>query len=290
MTRPRLAERYWASLTDSRAEALDHLIEHGRRRDLPFWRRYVASLLDVEVVEERGLRERDLGAETVVPGAPTSTVHYTLDATVEVGETVPAGRDRRLLPAIALAAALCMGIGLSAALSLFGTGHQAASSPATPTVLPSPTAVESVILPSSAAPSGVYEEGDGYAWAPPEDWQRSENSGAEVHYTSPDGKQELVAKSALARGDLLETWRTSEQDAQDGTGYRKIRLDATEFRDHPAVVWEYTFTLDGVPWHARLLGFSADGRSYQINTWYQPGIESQALEIYDEVKASFTVL
>lgn len=55
-------------------------------------------------------------------------------------------------------------------------------------------------------------------------------------------------------------------------------------------MWEYTFTLKGVHWHALLLGFDADGKSYQINTWYQPDIESEALKVYQRVKNSFTVL
>ncbi|MEU0971441.1 hypothetical protein ABZ357_40845 [Streptomyces sp. NPDC005917] len=56
------------------------------------------------------------------------------------------------------------------------------------------------------------------------------------------------------------------------------------------MVWEYTFTLKGVRRHARLLGFDADGKSYQINTWYQPAIETQAVRTYEQVKESFTLL
>jgi eukaryotic-like serine/threonine-protein kinase len=115
-------------------------------------------------------------------------------------------------------------------------------------------------------------------------------TGSEVHYTSPDGAQELAAKSALARGDLMESWQKSEQNAHKGQDYRKIRLERTTFRGHPAVVWEYTFTLQGVPWHAQLLGFTVGGTSYQVNTWYQPGIESKALKTYGKVRDSFTVL
>ncbi len=111
-----------------------------------------------------------------------------------------------------------------------------------------------------------------------------------MHYTSPDGSQELVGKSALARGDLMETWEASERNAQQGRDYQKIRLERTTFRGFPAVSWEYTFTLKGVAWHARLLGFDEDGKSYQINTWYQPGVETQALETYDKVRDSFVVL
>ncbi|MGX5209834.1 protein kinase domain-containing protein [Streptomyces violaceus] len=160
----------------------------------------------------------------------------------------------------------------------------------TPTPTPAPTStVEGTARPRSLPP-GTHREAGGFAWATPDGWRRDVKTGAEVHYTSPDGAQELVGKSALARGDLLETWQTSERNAHQGQDYRKIRLEETTFRGHPAVVWEYTFTLEGVRWHARLLGFNVGGKSYQINTWYQSGIEEEALSTYEKVKDSFTVL
>ncbi|WSP71099.1 protein kinase [Streptomyces sp. NBC_01236] len=153
---------------------------------------------------------------------------------------------------------------------------------------PSPT-VEGTSRPPSLPP-GARREAGGYAWVTPNGWRRDLKTGSEVHYTSPDGRQELVAKSSLAKGDLMQTWQTSEKDARRGQDYQKIRLDNTTFQGRPAVVWEYTFTLKGVHWHALLLGFDADGKSYQINTWYQPDIESGALKVYQRVKNSFTVL
>ncbi|MFF5188131.1 serine/threonine-protein kinase [Streptomyces sp. NPDC000345] len=153
---------------------------------------------------------------------------------------------------------------------------------------PSPT-VEGTSRPPSLPP-GAHQEAGGFAWATPTGWRRDVKTGAEVHYTAPDGTQELVAKSSLARGDLMDTWRTSEQNAHQGRDYRKIRLERTTFRGRPAVVWEYAFSLQGIRWHARLLGFDQAGKSYQINTWYQPEVEADALRTYDEVKESFTVL
>ncbi|MFD8227432.1 protein kinase [Streptomyces massasporeus] len=153
---------------------------------------------------------------------------------------------------------------------------------------PSPT-VEGTARPQTLPP-GTHREAGGFAWATPDGWRRDVKTGAEVHYTSPDGTQELVGKSSLARGDLLETWQTSERNAHQGQDYRKIRLEETTFRGHPAVVWEYTFSLKGVHWHARLLGFNVTGKSYQVNTWYQAEIEQEALATYEKVKDSFTVL
>ncbi|MGW6928098.1 serine/threonine-protein kinase [Streptomyces sp. NPDC054950] len=169
-----------------------------------------------------------------------------------------------------------------------GTGSGSGSgsgSGATPSVSPT---VEGTFRPPSLPP-GTHQEAGGFAWATPKGWRRDVKTGAEVHYTSPDGSQELVAKSSLARGDLMDTWRTSERNAHQGRDYSKIRLEETTFRGRPAVVWEYTFTLQGTPWHARLLGFNESGKSYQINTWYQPAAEAAALKTYEKVKDSFTV-
>ncbi|MET7679933.1 protein kinase [Streptomyces sp. NPDC005423] len=159
---------------------------------------------------------------------------------------------------------------------------------ATPTGGPSST-VEGTARPPSL-PAGTHREAGGFAWATPVGWRRDLKTGSEVHYTSPDGGQELVGKSSLAHGDLMETWETSERNARQGEDYRKIRLERTTFQGRPAVVWEYTFTLKGVAWHARLLGFDAAGKSYQVSTWYQEAVASRALKVYDRVEASFLVL
>lgn len=153
------------------------------------------------------------------------------------------------------------------------------------------TATSPVVIGAAPTlPTGAHEEAGGFAWVTPKGWRRDAKTGTEVHYTSPDGKQEVAGKSSLARGDLMETWKTSEKNAHQGPGYRKIRLEEVTFRGWPAVVWEYTFKLKGVRWHALLLGFEVDARMYQINTWYQPSIEDQAVKTYSTVKDSFTVL
>ncbi|GAA1014047.1 hypothetical protein ACFQWA_08735 [Streptomyces thermogriseus] len=164
--------------------------------------------------------------------------------------------------------------------------HPPASSPASTT--PPPT-VEGTSGPPGLPP-GAHGEAGGFARAPPKGRRRDAQTGAEAHRTSPDGTQELVAKSSLAQGDLMESRRISERNARRGRDHRKIRLERTAFRGRPAVVREYTFTFRGHPWHARLLGFGADGRSYQISTWYRSDTEHRALPTYERVKDSFTVL
>ncbi|WP_435842440.1 protein kinase domain-containing protein [Streptomyces collinus] len=209
-----------------------------------------------------------------------------------------AGRRRTVLTAAAATLATAgTVVGILLATSAGSPGDddtpRAGSSASAPaagggTTAPSPT-VEGTARPQTLPP-GTHREAGGFAWATPDGWRRDVKTGAEVHYTSPDGTQELVGKSSLARGDLLETWQTSERNAHQGQDYRKIRLEETTFRGHPAVVWEYTFTLKGVHWHARLLGFNVTGKSYQVNTWYDAGTEQEALATYEKVRDSFTVL
>ncbi|MGW3132806.1 protein kinase domain-containing protein [Streptomyces sp. NPDC001123] len=171
-----------------------------------------------------------------------------------------------------------------------GDKDTATGTSSTPSVTTDPSATVAGTARPRSLPPGTHEEAGGFAWAPPTGWRRDVKTGAEVHYTSPDGRQELVARSSLARGNLMDSWRASEQSAHQGQDYTKIRLAETTFRGHPAVVWEYTFTLRGTAWHARLLGFDAGGKSYQINTWYQPAVEAQAVRTYEKVKGSFTLL
>ncbi|WP_416973254.1 serine/threonine-protein kinase [Streptomyces sp. 4F14] len=197
-------------------------------------------------------------------------------------------RHRRTTALAAAGVAAVVAIVVTAILLTSGGGTPDKATGATPTPTPTPT-VEGTARPRTPPP-GTREEAGGYAWKTPAGWRRDVKTGAEVHYTSPDGTQELLAKSALARGTLIDSWRKSELDAHRGQDYRKLRLEETEFRGNPAVVWEYTFTLKGTPWHARLLGFDQDGKSFQVNTWYRPGVEESALKVYEEVKASFTVL
>lgn len=256
MSNPR--QGYWASLTDSRGdnlESLDHFIEHGRRKDRSLWRRYLASLFDVE-----------LTGKNAVGNSKYSPITQVRSIIAPV---------RRSWLAVAASVLLVFGAGFGT--SFFLNDQRAAASPV-------------VIGAAPTLPAGAHKEEGGFAWVTPKGWRRDLKTGTEVHYTSPDGDQEVAGKSSLARGDLMQTWQASEQEASLGENYQRIRFLEATFRGWPSVVWEYTFTLNGVRWHALLLGFNAYGKSYQINTWYHPDFEVQALKTYSVVKDSFTVL
>ncbi|MFG2373632.1 serine/threonine-protein kinase [Streptomyces sp. NPDC048504] len=246
------------------------------------------------------LRRPDLGPHPArVPRSAAPSAGGELPGPAQPFAPEGTHRTRRRTGLIAAAAVVVAGAVVGTILANSGGSAGTSSASAGSSTSPSPTATSPSTSPSPTVegtsrpptlPPGTHREAGGFAWATPNGWRRDLKTGAEVHYTSPDGSQELVGKSSLARGDLMETWEASERNAHQGESYRKIRLDRTTFRGYPAVSWEYTFTLKGVPWHARLLGFDEDGKSYQINTWYQPGVETQALKTYDRVKNSFVVL
>ncbi|MER5828154.1 protein kinase [Streptomyces mirabilis] len=175
--------------------------------------------------------------------------------------------------------------------SASSTSPNSAQTSSTSTTDPSspPPTVDGTSRPPSL-PAGARKEAGLYAWVPPQGWQRVAQSGSEVHYTSPDRAQEIVANATPARGDLLAQWQQAEVGTSKGLNYHRIRLERTTFRGASAVVWEYTVTARGRLWHVRLLGFRSGGTSYEISTWYHPDIEATALPVYDAVKKSFTPL
>ncbi|WP_413757253.1 protein kinase domain-containing protein [Streptomyces sp. MMBL 11-3] len=197
----------------------------------------------------------------------------------------PASRGRKtLLAAVGVVVAGAL-TGLLVPLLGASSGDGDKGSPSSSS---SPTVAGTARPPS--LPAGSRTEAGLYAWVPPDGWNRVVQSGAEVHYTSPDRKQEVLANASPARGDLMGQWRKTERSARKGLDYRLIRLEETTFRNRPAVVWEYTVTIKGLPWHARLLGFDERGTSYEVTTWYRPEVEDRAVRVYKNIRETFTPL
>lgn len=260
----------------------------------------------VSVLPAQGELPRPAPQSAPGPGAGYGDVDVVGNGGRGGDGTAPGGRGGRRRVVLAAAGVVVAGAvaGIVIALSGGGSpeGGSAASPGASAAATGSPTGSSTGGGPTNASPTvegtsrppslppGAHREAGGYAWVTPKDWRREPQTGSEVHYTSPDGAQELAAKSSLAKGNLMDTWQTSEQNARQGRDYRKIRLEETTFQGRPAIVWEYTFTIKGVSWHARLLGFDVEGKSYQINTWYHRDVEDQAVATYNRVKKSFTVL
>ncbi|MFM9693675.1 serine/threonine-protein kinase [Streptomyces europaeiscabiei] len=232
-------------------------------------------------------------AEPTEPPGPTSTEPPEPPA-APTGPAAPPRNKHRIALVAATAVAVTAAVAAVVVPAMNGSSDgrdDKASSSASPST-PSPTHTPTVAGTSRPPelPPGARTEAGVFAWVPPEGFSREVHAGAEVHYTSPDARQEIVGKASLARGDLLEQWRKKEKSTSEGPGYSRIRLEETEFRGEPAVVWEYTVTAQELPWHVRSLGFDSDGKSYQLTTWYHPDIEDRARPVYEKVEKTFTPL
>ncbi|MBB5117512.1 hypothetical protein AF335_03100 [Streptomyces eurocidicus] len=140
---------------------------------------------------------------------------------------------------------------------------------------------------SGGAAVGARRSEEGFSWEPPADWNRTQQSPADVTYTSKDGAIELSAKQGRTTEDLLTHWERFESGFHDTPGYRKTKLERTTFSGDPAVVWEYAFLQGGKPRQGRQLGFEKGGRTYQVSVWYADSAESTALAVYERAKKSF---
>ncbi|WP_408990183.1 serine/threonine-protein kinase [Streptomyces stelliscabiei] len=233
--------------------------------------------------------------EPAEPAKPTEPADRAEPATPTAP---PAPRPKHRRPALVAATTLAATAAVAAVLvpALNGSRDERTDKPSssashsseTPTGTPAPTVAGTSRPPR--LPPGARTEAGVFAWVPPDGFSREVHAGAEVHYTSPDARQEIVGKASLARGDLMEQWRKKERSTGEGPGYTRIRLEETEFRGEPAVVWEYTVTAQELPWHVRSLGFNTGGKSYQLTTWYHPDIEDRALPVYEKVEKTFTPL
>ncbi len=128
---------------------------------------------------------------------------------------------------------------------------------------------------------------DGFSWAPPAGWNRTQRSPSDISYSPKDGTIELSASQGRTTEDLLTHWQRFERDYQGRPGYRKTRLERTTFSGNPAVIWEYAFLQGGEPGHGQQLGFTHGGRTYQLSVWYLDPVRSTALDVYSRAKESF---
>ncbi|MFF4909799.1 hypothetical protein ACFY2T_33635 [Streptomyces sp. NPDC001260] len=166
-----LMRRYWASLTDTDIDSLELLIEYGRQRNGNLWRRYLASLLDVQVpcaaVTETG---------QAVSVTPTSVVFYDLETTVDVGTTPPSRGSWWRGAGFVLVTLLVIGLAFGVSRLLLPASRP--TSPATSIGSTYPTVKDSA----------------GYSVVVPQGWTRREKQSALapiVYYDSPDDGRQL---------------------------------------------------------------------------------------------------
>ena len=88
--------------------------------------------------------------------------------------------------------------------------------------------------------------------------------------------------------DVVQDSERIEAAFRDGhADYERIRLEPTEYRGTDAALWEYTFTADGIPFHAIHLNVSTGDRGYALNHVVPASGWDGAADRFEQFTASF---
>lgn len=152
---------------------------------------------------------------------------------------------------------------------------------------PSPTPTETA---AAQVPEG-WEAFDGpaYVVAHPSGWEPQDASGPRVDITDPDtGSYLRLDYTDEPKDDPVADWeRQSDAFAERHENYEEIQIEAVDYRDYDAALWEYTYTEGGQQFHAYNLGFTTGECGYALNLQAPAEVWPQIEQLFDEFKASF---
>lgn len=179
---------------------------------------------------------------------------------------------------------------------------------------PSPSAsTPSESTPSSPAPSGTPEDspspeptepsaapvpegwetyrGPSYVVAHPAGWTQQDApapNNIDLQAPEDDAGYLRVAHTEDPAADAVQDTESIEAAFRDGhADYERIRLEPTEYRGTDAAIWEYTFTADGIPFHAIHLNVSTGDRGYALNHVVPESGWGAAADRFEQFMASF---
>lgn len=230
--------------------------------------------------------------------APAVVARYDRPATATPPTRRPPVRppvrrsDRTWLAALGVVAVIAAIAGLLLAVSgdddeptaAPGEPSPTAAAPAAETTEPSTTTTTATTTPADEGGGSERYQGDNFAITLPEGWEAVGPDGANgVRFEGPGGT--LVVDSVTPAGDdPVAAWEAQEEAFQDDhPSYERVRLEATEYRDHDAAIWEYTF--EGM--HADNLGFVVGDTGYALNFTTRRGEWDATDELRQAFRESF---
>ena len=161
-----------------------------------------------------------------------------------------------------------------------GTAAAAVVAPATTPAGP-PAGFQQVSGPSglvTAVPSGwpVSPIRNGFQ---ADDPQHGGAGGRFVRYQGVAGEADLF------------TWLTAYEKQSWSTqpGYQRVQMSQQKFQDSPAVLWEFTYTLNGQPRHVKILYWNANGTQYDVYASAPAADWAQTSQLFDTMAASSSV-
>ena len=167
----------------------------------------------------------------------------------------------------------------------------------TPTPTPTPTPEPTTEAPAGpeagqVPPGWQTYEGPTYTIGHPPGWQPQDATAPNnVDLVAPqdeDGYLRIAHTDDPATDALQDTQAIEAAFREDHADYQRIRLERTDYRGHDAAIWEYTYSVDGQPFHALHLNFVTGPRGYALNHVTPASGWSAAPERFDRFTASFS--
>jgi hypothetical protein len=144
--------------------------------------------------------------------------------------------------------------------------------------------------PSDPSEWVTYTDGaTGFSIRHPREWG-VRRSGSVTDFVDPErpGTYLRVDHVQPPAASPVEAWRSQERSISARyANYRRLQLEPTTFQDHPAAVWEFTYTDSGVELHALDLGFVTDRYGFAVNFQTRAADWSRLAPVFEAFKAGF---
>jgi serine/threonine protein kinase len=159
------------------------------------------------------------------------------------------------------------------------------TAPAETTTTTEATTVVDLDRPDGVPADWIPYEGDGWRIWHPATWTARGAGAGQVDLVDAATGQYLRIGSVTPAGDdPVKAWEHQEKDfAKRHPDYERIALEATDYRDYDAAIWEYTF--EGQ--HADNLGFVVGDTGYALNFVTDDGRWDDTSDLRDGFRAGF---
>ncbi|MFI7411174.1 protein kinase [Streptomyces sp. NPDC049627] len=107
---------------------------------------------------------------------------------------------------------------------------------------------------SDGGAASTHKGSQGYSIGLPKGWKFQSTGSAGDRFTGPDGQKLLVAWTSTPKGDPVADWKSQEQ-YMERSQYKKIRIEAVDYRDWNTADWEFTYVEGGTKYRTIDRGF-----------------------------------
>ncbi|WP_149825871.1 serine/threonine-protein kinase [Streptomyces tailanensis] len=105
----------------------------------------------------------------------------------------------------------------------------------------------------------TYKSSQGFSIGLPQGWKYQSTDAAGARFTGPDGQKLLVGWTSTPKDDPVADWKNQE-GAMRRSQYKRIRIEAVDFRGWNTADWEFTYVESGTKYRSIDRGFVVDSQ------------------------------